>query len=1008
MQKYKSNITTTSGAAVRGVPVLVIDEDGNNAALFLDRAGTVQAANPLSTASDGTFYFYAENGRYSLRTTVDGVTITDADVALLWDPAEVLLSGPLAEAVERAEASAAQAEAAVADSGIVDLVASAQNAVVDAQLALAEASGLGQAAQEAEDAAASAVLASQVATDAANLAVDAAQDAILASAATIKAYATHAEAAIAAALLPDGADVEISQDETRANARTRYKVQAGVLVFVVNLDQTKLDLAAATGASLVGFQQAGTGAVPTTVQSKLRESVSVKDFGAVGGGVVDDTAAIIVALTAAVARCNAGQPTTLFFPADIYKVTAALGTYSCSNLTIDLNGSTIDASTASFSGALLRFSGSIGAYTTLTGSGVEGNYFVLAPSTGFVRGDWVKIISESVWDASNTNTRYGELNKVPESDTAAVALPAGRIYVSAPLATNYSSIQAARIARVEMLTDICVINGKLVGPSVFRDTSAGLRFDYVNGLKVSNVTFSDFDDRCIYIKDSASSVVTACQFHHTRPIALGYGVSFVDAAQDSFVSMCTFEDVRHALSTNNNTSTDYGITRRITFDTNTVLYSARASVTSSTFTADAAANTITMATPSATFSNGRLIRAVTTGTLPGGLGAEFNYYLGAVVPSTTFSLHLTVDDALALTNPVDITSVGTGTNTATAYTGGDAVDTHSGADYIKITNNNVVGSSASGINVECPNAEILGNTVIGSEAYGIYFHSEADRVGSVLISNNRVERTGGCGLLVSQGTRGTASEMRRVVIAGNSVWQAGQQAGMYAFSEGIRVNDATTVTQDGFVISGNSIQNGANGGLYAEKLNGASIIGNSLFNNAGIGIRVQESSKVAISGNNVLVPSTVSVDGIAVTGASSNMAIVGNVVSSAAGTVTGSGISLANTVTTCTVNDNAVSAFTIRRTLGTGSGNSGLTAIGSATYDPASLADGVGVTTTVAATGASLGDVAQASFTQPLQGITLNAWVSAADVVSVRFQNESGGVLDLASGTLRVIAERIG
>jgi hypothetical protein len=39
-------------------------------------------------------------------------------------------------------------------------------------------------------------------------------------------------------------------------------------------------LAASTGSSLVGFVQAGAGAVATTVQAKLRETVSVKDFGA--------------------------------------------------------------------------------------------------------------------------------------------------------------------------------------------------------------------------------------------------------------------------------------------------------------------------------------------------------------------------------------------------------------------------------------------------------------------------------------------------------------------------------------------------------------------------------------------------------------------------------------------------------------------------------------------------------------------------------------------------------
>lgn len=73
---------------------------------------------------------------------------------------------------------------------------------------------------------------------------------------------------------------------------------------------------------------------------------------------------------------------------------------------------------------------------------------------------------------------------------------------------------------------------------------------------------------------------------------------------------------------------------------------------------------------------------------------------------------------------------------------------------------------------------------------------------------------------------------------------------------------------------------------------------------------------------------------------------------------------------------------------------------GSATYDPGSLADGEGATTTVTVTGAAAGDFVDASFTAGLSGITVTAWVSAADTVSVRFQNESGGVLDLASGTL--------
>lgn len=48
---------------------------------------------------------------------------------------------------------------------------------------------------------------------------------------------------------------------------------------------------ASGGSALVGFLQAGTGAVARTVQAKLRDVVSVKDFGALGDGSTDDTTA---------------------------------------------------------------------------------------------------------------------------------------------------------------------------------------------------------------------------------------------------------------------------------------------------------------------------------------------------------------------------------------------------------------------------------------------------------------------------------------------------------------------------------------------------------------------------------------------------------------------------------------------------------------------------------------------------------------------------------------------
>ncbi len=76
-------------------------------------------------------------------------------------------------------------------------------------------------------------------------------------------------------------------------------------------------LAAAGGSALVGFLQAGSGAVVRTAQAKMRDVVSVKDFGAVGDGVTDDTAAMNAAAAAA-----GVQKKALFVPSGVYKMTA--------------------------------------------------------------------------------------------------------------------------------------------------------------------------------------------------------------------------------------------------------------------------------------------------------------------------------------------------------------------------------------------------------------------------------------------------------------------------------------------------------------------------------------------------------------------------------------------------------------------------------------------------------------------------------------------------------------
>ncbi|WP_034372933.1 hypothetical protein, partial [Comamonas testosteroni] len=232
MQKYKSNLTSVSGAAVRGASITVLDESGANATIFLDRAGTIPAGNPLKTAQDGTFEFYAANGRYSLRTDSSGLNVLEEDVILTFDPDDATDSGPIADAI-----------------------------------------------QEANDAA-----------DHAQESADRAQQIVVN---TVPTFGTYALAMSSLSSVQDDMLLEISHDETHSGARTRYFKRTGnVLEFSVNLDQLRLDLAEDDGSQIIGFRQQGTGAVQRTMEDKGWELRTPQDYGAKSDGLSDDSDAL--------------------------------------------------------------------------------------------------------------------------------------------------------------------------------------------------------------------------------------------------------------------------------------------------------------------------------------------------------------------------------------------------------------------------------------------------------------------------------------------------------------------------------------------------------------------------------------------------------------------------------------------------------------------------------------------------------------------------------------------
>lgn len=94
------------------------------------------------------------------------------------------------------------------------------------------------------------------------------------------------------------------------------------------------DLADGDGSDWIGFDQSYSAGVARSAQDKMRDVVSVKDFGAIGNGIADDTASIQAAL-------DSGA-TLITMPAGIYlingnlRLTTPNTTFNCTGATIKL------------------------------------------------------------------------------------------------------------------------------------------------------------------------------------------------------------------------------------------------------------------------------------------------------------------------------------------------------------------------------------------------------------------------------------------------------------------------------------------------------------------------------------------------------------------------------------------------------------------------------------------------------------------------------------------------
>jgi len=268
------------------------------------------------------------------------------------------------------------------------------------------------------------------------------------------------------------------------------------------------------------------------------------------------------------------------------------------------------------------------------------------------------------------------------------------------------------------------------------------------------------------------------------------------------------------------------------------------------------------------------------------------------------------------------------------------------------------------------------------------------------------------------------NELRNIIISGNYIkstatdtWSTTAAAhfgiGVVGFNATDRVLGAVISDNivDGFFATAGMVAAGLPSHIVVSDADDVTVTGNivknggSVISNAGV-YMVNTVNRISVSGNTL--QGTMAQGGIRGQNAVSDvMAVNGNVIKQT--TVSHSGIEfLGSTVSALSREGNSTNStvpFLQATSTITFSGD----LEGSATYDPPSLADGAGATTTIAVTGAALGDFAIASFGGDIANVTITAYVSAAGTVSVRLQNESGGTVDLGSSTLRVrVLKRLG
>ena len=359
--------------------------------------------------------------------------------------------------------------------------------------------------------------------------------------------ASIADNAVTAAKIADG---QINSDKIVNGSIVNVDVNDSAAIaqskLALSITNSEVNTSAAIDSTKLSFTQTGTGANARTVDSKLKEILHFKDFGAVGDGSTNDATALLEALNAASGKVLDGGGLT-------YKCNSMLAPTSqniiVQNATFDFSGVTTAGDTAN---AYISFTGSVGTPTAVAADiNVGDNTFTVASTTGLTTPNSYHILEDDQVVTSSEGLTLGQYIFVKEVNTTSklVTLHNDILY-------KFLSASNAQVVPVTMKKNITFKNVIVKGANPAGTTTdnghTGLRFKKCEGVTIENCTLEDIDFAGSVIDASVNVKISNCTCKHHTKTGLSYGFVVGNGSYGVNIVNCYGQDLRHFVTIGDN------------------------------------------------------------------------------------------------------------------------------------------------------------------------------------------------------------------------------------------------------------------------------------------------------------------------------------------------------------------------------------------------------------------------------------------------------------------------